>query len=49
MRIGAKLVDGVSIPTICGADMDKTIRELIPRPEYPPIDVREVRLPDSGQ
>ncbi len=47
-RAGSKPVDGASLPTICGEDMDKTIRDLIPRPEFPPIDVREVRLPEAG-
>jgi hypothetical protein len=47
-RIGSKPVDGASLPSICGEDMDKTIRDLIPRPEFPPIDVREVRLPEVG-
>lgn len=45
-RAGTKSVDGALIPSICGEDMDKTIRDLIPRPEFPSVPVNEVRMPN---
>ena len=34
------------IPSICGADLDKTIDQLIPRPEFPPVPENIVRKPE---
>lgn len=46
-RDAFRLAGGVQIPSICGEDMDRLIKQVIPRPEYPPVPEALVRLPEA--
>jgi hypothetical protein len=41
-----RIAGGVQLPSICGEDMDRLIKQSIPRPEYPPVPESLVRLPE---
>jgi hypothetical protein len=45
-RQANRMAGGVNIPSICGADMDKLISDIIPRPEFPPVPESVVRVPE---
>ena len=45
-RLNERKAKGIGIPSICGEDLDKLISEIIPRPEFPPVDEKLVRFPE---
>jgi hypothetical protein len=45
-RDSFRVAGGVQLPSICGEDMDKLIKEIIPRPEYPAVPESVVRRPE---
>lgn len=43
-RIGYRTVDTVNIPSICGADLDEFIKQMMTRPDPAYLDIPEVRI-----
>ena len=44
LRVGSRTVDGIAYPSICGADLDEFIKQMMTRPDPAYVEIPEIRV-----